>query len=56
MAGRHKVIDGKEFFRYRVRLTKDEADSLGRKLKQEGRYFVRVLPHAGMWAVYCREK
>lgn len=54
--GRHKIIDGKRFFRYRVGLTKREADSLGRSLKKEGRYFVRVLPHEGMWAVYCRDK
>ncbi len=52
--GRHKIIDGKEFFRYRVGLTKREADSMSEDLQE--RYFVRVLPHKGKWAVYCREK
>ncbi|KKM25408.1 hypothetical protein LCGC14_1595210 [marine sediment metagenome] len=54
MAGRHKVIDGKRFFRYRVGLTKREADSMSDDLQE--RYLVRVLPHKGKWAVYCREK
>ncbi len=53
-SGRHKIIDGKEFFRYRVGLTKQEADSMAVDLKE--RYFVRVLPHKDKWAVYCREK
>lgn len=54
MAGRHKVIDGKRFFRYRVGLTKREADNMSDDLQE--RYLVRVLPHKGKWAVYCREK
>ncbi len=54
LSGRHMMIDGKKFFRYRVGLTKREADSMSEELQE--RYFVRVLPHKGKWAVYCREK
>ncbi len=56
MAGRHKVIGGKRFWRYRVDLSHDEAIRLGKELRATGRYFVRIQRHEGKWAVYCLEK
>ncbi len=55
-SGRHKVIGGKRFFRYRVGLSHDAAKKMAKDLRETGRYFVRIQRHEGDWAVYCRDK
>ncbi len=56
MTGRHKMIGGEKFWRYRVGLTEAAAKSLGKELRKTGRYYVRVQMHEGKYAVYCRER
>ncbi len=55
VTGRHKIIDGKRFFKFKIFPTKAAANRKAKELRDSGRYLVRVQADDGQWAIFCFE-
>ena len=55
-SGRHRIFNGKQYFKYRIIASKREAQKLVKELRESGRHFVRLVAEDNPWAVYCLEK
>lgn len=55
MINRHKIINGKRYFKFKRFNTKGQAVKRSDIMKATGRFETRILPDGDKYALFCRK-